>query len=99
MTLVIELTPEQETRLTAASQQRGLAPGELVQEMLTERLPELCSHVNGGNSGTEVQDRELVARVSGIRGKYADVGVTTEDLHRERRADKEREERPRGAER
>jgi hypothetical protein len=39
------------------------------------------------------RDPELVARVKSIRGKYAHLGVTTEDLHRERQADKEKEER------
>ena len=36
MTLTIELTPEQEARLAAAAETRGLAPAELVQELLTE---------------------------------------------------------------
>jgi hypothetical protein len=39
------------------------------------------------------RDLELLARVESIRGKYAYLGVSTEDLHRERQKDKEKEER------
>ncbi len=39
------------------------------------------------------RDPDLLARVARIRGKYAHLGVSTEDLHRERRKDKEKEER------
>jgi hypothetical protein len=89
MRLTIELTPEQEARLTAAAQQRGLGPAELAQELLTVHLPELTP-VNGDPSGATERDPELVARVGAIRGKYAHLGVTTEDLRRERQADRER---------
>ncbi len=46
---------------------------------------------NGENAARE-RDPELVARVNAIRGKYAHVGATVEDLHRERQRDKEKEE-------
>ena len=92
MSLTIELTAEQEARLAAAARDRGLAPAELAQKLLTEQLPELAG-VNGERPGSPERDPELLARVRSIRGKYAYLGVTTEELHRERQADKEREER------
>ncbi len=39
------------------------------------------------------RDPARIARVQSIRGKYAHIGVSTEDLHRERQKDKEQEER------
>lgn len=91
MTLHIELTPEQEARLAAAARQRGLDPVALARELLAESLPELPSPVNGDGAGGKKRDPELVARIRSIRGKYAHVGATTEDLHQERQADKERD--------
>jgi hypothetical protein len=41
MTLTIELTPEQENRLQAAAERRGLEPAEYAQRLLAENLPEL----------------------------------------------------------
>jgi hypothetical protein len=94
MTLQIELTAEQEARLAAAARQRGVAPAELAQELLTEHLPQIVS-VNAENSGSRKRDPELAARVRSIRGKYAHVGATTEDLHRERQAERQQDERQR----
>jgi hypothetical protein len=39
MSLTIELTPQEEARLAAAAQRDGLAPGEVVRNLLTEHLP------------------------------------------------------------
>ena len=95
MTLTIQLTPEQEARLAAAAEERGLAPTELVQELLTEQLPRLTPVARQRPQNME-RDPALVARVRRVRGKYAGVGATTEDLHRERRAENVRDERQRG---
>ena len=40
MTLTVELTPEQEARLTVAAQQEGLEPADLAQKLITEHLSE-----------------------------------------------------------
>ncbi len=39
MTLNIELTPEQEARLTAIAQREGIDPAEVVKKLLAEYLP------------------------------------------------------------
>ena len=39
MTLNIELTPEQEARLTAVAQREGLDPAEVVKKLVAEHLP------------------------------------------------------------
>ena len=41
MRLVIELTPEEEARLEAAAQQKGIAPQECARQLLTAHLPDL----------------------------------------------------------
>ena len=43
MTLLIELTPEQETRLAAVARQAGMAPAELVKKLVEEHLPSLAA--------------------------------------------------------
>ena len=50
MTLTIELTLEQESRLAAVARSRGLAPAELAKRLVTERLPEAAPE--GGGNGT-----------------------------------------------
>jgi hypothetical protein len=39
MTLIIELTPTEEARLTAAARQAGMAPTELARQLVTAHLP------------------------------------------------------------
>ncbi len=39
MTLTLDLSPTEEARLTAAAQQKGLAPAALVKALMTEHLP------------------------------------------------------------
>lgn len=92
MTLTIELSPEQEECLTAAARQRGLAPTELAQELLVAQLPRL-TRTRTKVTGAEERSLARVARVREVRGKYAQSEVTTEELHRARQVDKEREER------
>jgi len=41
MTLIIELTPEQESRLVAVALREGLAPAEVVKKLVEEHLPSL----------------------------------------------------------
>ena len=92
MTLQIELTQDQEALLTSRAQQEGLGPAELAHRLLLEQLQELPRR-NGQSAQQKAPDPEIAARVKSIRGKYAHVGATTADLHQERRADREREER------
>lgn len=39
MSLMIELSPAEEARLTSAAQKEGIAPGELARRLVVERLP------------------------------------------------------------
>jgi hypothetical protein len=89
MTLHIELTPEQEAWLTAKARREGLALAELARRLLNNQLPELPA-ANGDDYGRK--DPARLAQVRAIRGKYAHVGATSEDLHEERRAERKREE-------
>ena len=43
MTLHLELTPEQEARITAAARQQGIGPEELALKLLEAHLPTLLS--------------------------------------------------------
>jgi len=43
MNLIIDLTPSEETRLSAAPKQSGLAPAEWVKKLVEEHLPALSA--------------------------------------------------------
>jgi len=90
MTLQINISPSQEARLTAEAEQQGLEPGELVRRLLEHHLAEPAA-TDGEERFAGGAHPERVAQVRSIRGKYAHLEVPTEDLHRERRADKQRE--------
>jgi hypothetical protein len=98
--LTIDLTPAEEAQLAEAARQRGVAPAEFARQLLREHLPpyqkQNGAHAVGPPQNVTVQERdpELVARVKSIRGKFAHQGeeLATELLHRERQADKQKEE-------
>ena len=55
MTLTIELTPEQESRLAAVARQKGLAPAQLAQRLVTEHLPDNLPDVTGAAPAERVR--------------------------------------------
>lgn len=55
MTLTIELTPEQESRLAAVARQKGLAPAQLAQRLVTEHLPDNLPDVTGASPAERVR--------------------------------------------
>jgi len=85
MTLTLELSPAEQARLTDAARQTGLEPADLVRQWVTERLP--------APTEAEAQEAARVARIKAARGSLAHLGSgMVEELHRERQADKEKEE-------
>lgn len=57
MTLVIELTPEEEARLAAAAAQRGVEPAELARTIMAEHLPSV-------DNETEAERRKNAASIA-----------------------------------
>ena len=67
-------------------------------EAIPATLPQAQHHAESADEEVprdQERDPELVARVKSIRGKFArsGTGLASEELHRERQADKEKEER------
>ena len=88
MTLTLELSAAEEARLAAAARLNGLEPAALAKQLVTDHLPALQ---NG--TSADVQEQERIARIRAARGSMGHVpGATVEDLHRERQADKAKEE-------
>ena len=86
MTLILELTPAEEARLAAA--QNGLEPAALAKKLVTEHLPALQ---NGASAA--VQEQERIARIHAATGSMADDSWdSVAELHRDRQADKAKEE-------
>ena len=95
MTLTLHLSPEVEARLRAAAQKQGLDPDEMAEQLLQTYLPAVSQEVSTTRMATPERGPAFVALVKKIRGKFAhtSLDLATEALHRERQADKEREER------
>ena len=87
MTLTIQLNAMEEARRCEAARERGLAPDDLARRLIAELRVAPKEH-NGETSsvGADGRDPARVAHVQSIRGKCADIGATTADLHRERQS-------------
>lgn len=95
MTLTLHLPPEIEAHLKAVAGERGLDPVDMAEQLLQTYLPAVTRMPPANSVTTQERDPAFVARVKRIRGKFAHTTteIVTETLHRERQADKEREER------
>lgn len=94
MTLTLHLSPEVEARLRAVAQEQGLDPVDVAEHLLQTYLPAATREPPTNGMTTPQRDPAFVALVKSIRGKFARTAtdLATEALHRERQADKEREE-------
>ncbi len=77
--LTIPATPELEQRLEIRAAERGLKASEYALRLLADSLAQ--------------DDSELDALLDKAMGAFSHVGFSSEDLHRERREEVEREER------
>ena len=95
MTLTLHLSPEVEARLQAVAREQGCDPADVAEHLLQTYLPAVTREPSTNNMPTLECDPAFIALVKSIRGKFAHTatGLATEALHRERQADKEREER------
>ncbi len=92
MTLTIDLSPTEQARLTAAARQTGLEPAALAKRLVTEHLPNEEKNAGSALDTRDRSEQERIAAILAARGSMAYVGVTVDDLHRERQADKQKEE-------
>jgi hypothetical protein len=95
MTLTLHLSPEVEARLQAVAQEQGRDPADVAECLLQTYLPAVRREPSANGMPTPERDPAFVALVKSIRGKFAHTatGLATDALHRERQADKAREER------
>src|SRR5581483_2825884 len=94
MILILHLPPATEARLRAAAHAQGLNPVELAARLLETSLPTIAAGTPLKDARTHGRSPEFVATVKRIRGQFSQRrGESgTEALHRERQADKVREE-------
>src|SRR5437016_5069902 len=94
MTLIVELTPNEEARLQEAARRQRVEPSELIHTLISNYLPQVdtSSEQVFDTTNKPVRDTELAARVRNLRGSLVHLSVGTEDLHRERQSDKSGEE-------
>ena len=83
MTLVLDLTPDLESRLQAEAARQSQDPADYALQLLDRTVP---------RSGTAFSHSERLSLIRAIQGKYADAGFVSEDLQRDRIAEVQREE-------
>ncbi|MDQ2686751.1 MAG: hypothetical protein M3Y28_02675 [Armatimonadota bacterium] len=88
MTLTLDLTRAEQERMAGTAEQAGTDLAGLVHRFVAELPPVRERKIR------ERKDPEVVARVRNIRGKFAGTAaeVASEELHRERQADKRQED-------
>lgn len=82
MTVTIDLSPTEQAQLMSAARRTGLEPAALAKKLVTEHLP----------PDGDAHEQARIAAIYAARGSMAHVGVSVDDLHRERQADKGKEE-------
>ena len=92
MTVVIDLSPAEQAWLTSTARQAGTEPAILAKQFVTSQMPP-----QWGSSLTEketLESREQKRRdaIFAAQGSFAHLGVSVDDLHRERQKDKQKEE-------
>jgi hypothetical protein len=95
VTLTLHLSPEVEARLRAVAQAQGRDPVDVAEHLLQTYLPAGTREPPAAGATTPERDPAFVALVQSLRGKFAHTApaLATEALHRERQAEKAREER------
>lgn len=75
MSLILDLSPEEEARLKAAARQKGLKPAELARKLVTEHLPSV------------LQEEEETDPTLALFAQWdkEDAKMTPEELEEERR--------------
>jgi hypothetical protein len=85
MTLSIDLTPDQEARLTAFARRKGLEPAALAKKLVTDHLP-LSDSLNGMELSPEERIKAMDAFAEKNRGlpHLPDEAFDRENLYDER---------------
>ena len=106
MTLTLDLSQPLDQEIASEARREGVSESEYAIRLLSfaahllrepaapfqEAVWEFRSTRTRSSAAESPRDEERFARVRSIRGKYAHLGATTEDLHRERRVDESRSE-------
>ncbi len=100
MSFLMDLPPDVETRLQAEATRQGVAPNEVARRLIAEGLPDtslteaerFAQWVDIEKADASELERKRIEAIGALIGKYAHLGPMVEELHRERQADKVKEE-------
>ena len=85
MTLMIDLTPQQEERLSAFARRRGLEPADLAKQWITDHLPPVENHIETKLSPEErIQAMDALAARNQSLPHLPDEAFHRENLYDER---------------
>ncbi len=92
MTVIIDLSPDEQAWLTSTARQAGTEPAILAKRFVTSQMPPLPEESSLTAQPLSLDRQARIAAILAARGSMAYLGVTVEDLHRERQRDKQKEE-------
>ena len=100
MSFLVDLPVEVETRLQAEAARQGVAPTDVACRLIVSGLPDavpteaerFAQWADTEKADAPEAERKRIEAIGALIGKYAHLGPMVEELHRERQADKVREE-------
>lgn len=92
MTVVIDLSPAEQAWLTSTARQAGTEPAILAKRLVTSQMPPPLEESPSSEQLSPSDRQARIAAILAARGSMAYLGITVDDLHRERQQDKQKEE-------
>lgn len=92
MTVVIDLSPDEQAWLTSTARQAGTEPAILAKQFVTSQMPLQWSNTPAEKETPESREQKRRDAIFAAQGSFAYLGVSVDDLHRERQRDKQKEE-------
>ncbi len=92
MSLVIDLSPAEQAWLTFIARQAGTEPAVLAKRLVTSQMPTQWSSGLAETETPEAREQKRRDAIFAAQGSFAYLGVSVDDLHRERQKDKQKEE-------
>lgn len=92
MTVIIDLSPEEQAWLMSTARQAGTEPATLAKRFVTSQMPPQWSNSLTEKEAVEANEQKRRAAIFAAQGSFAYLGVSVDDLHRERQKDKLKEE-------
>ncbi len=92
MTVIIDLSPDEQAWLTSTARQAGTEPAVLAKQFVTSQMPPHWGSGLAEKETPEAREQKRREAIFAAQGSFASLGASVDDLHRERQKDKQKEE-------